>query len=87
MVRDRAPDLVFLDLNIPGMSRRRGAARVEGRPGHGERAGDRRDRDGRGGAGGAVALGADDYFTKPFSPLALLRTVERVLEVPASPEA
>jgi CheY-like chemotaxis protein len=27
----------------------------------------------------ALSLGADEYFTKPFSPLALLRTVERVL--------
>ncbi len=27
----------------------------------------------------ALALGADDYITKPFSPLALLRTMERVL--------
>ena len=26
-----------------------------------------------------LSLGADEYFTKPFSPLALLRTVEKVL--------
>ena len=26
----------------------------------------------------AGAAGADDYFTKPFSPLALLNMVERV---------
>ena len=28
---------------------------------------------------GVIKLGADEYFTKPFSPLALLRTVEQVL--------
>jgi DNA-binding response OmpR family regulator len=29
-----------------------------------------------------MAMGADDYFTKPFSPIALLQTVERVLSAP-----
>jgi DNA-binding response OmpR family regulator len=27
-----------------------------------------------------LSLGADEYFTKPFSPTALLRTVEQVLQ-------
>jgi two-component system phosphate regulon response regulator PhoB len=35
--------------------------------------------DGEEGREHALAAGADDYFTKPFSPIALLTTVERVL--------
>jgi DNA-binding response OmpR family regulator len=34
-----------------------------------------------------MSLGADEYFTKPFSPTALLRTVEKVLADPAEPTA
>jgi len=32
-----------------------------------------------------LAAGADDYFTKPFSPLALLNMVERVRETRPGP--
>jgi DNA-binding response OmpR family regulator len=39
------------------------------------------------GRAAALRLGADEYFTKPFSPTALLRTVERVLASGGSPEA
>ncbi len=79
MVRQQQPDLVFLDLNIPGTS---GADVLR------ELKGDPQTRDvrviivtatGEEGREQVISLGADEYFTKPFSPLALLRTVERVL--------
>ena len=79
MVRAQPPDLVFLDLNIPGMT---GADVLKNLKQDPETASVRviivtatgeeeRER--------VLALGADEYFTKPFSPTALLRTVERVL--------
>ena len=85
MVRQQQPDLVFLDLNIPGTS---GADVLR------ELKGDPETRDvrviivtatGEEGREQVISLGADEYFTKPFSPLALLGTVERVLERRPSP--
>ena len=79
MVRQQQPDLVFLDLNIPGTN---GADVLR------ELKGDPETRDvrviivtatGEEGREQVISLGADEYFTKPFSPLALLRTVDRVL--------
>jgi CheY-like chemotaxis protein len=83
MVRAQPPDLVFLDLNIPGMT---GADVLKSLKQDPETASVRviivtatgeeeRER--------VLGLGADEYFTKPFSPLALLRTVERVLSATA----
>jgi len=83
MVRAQPPDLVFLDLNIPGMAGadvlktlkqdpETASVRVIIVTATGE---EERER--------VLALGADEYFTKPFSPLALLRTVERVLSATA----
>ena len=73
------PDLLFLDLNIPGTSGTGVLEAVRADPtlaavrvivvtaaGEESRA-------------EALRLGADEYFTKPFSPTALLQTVERVL--------
>jgi DNA-binding response OmpR family regulator len=73
------PDLLFLDLNIPGTSGTGVLEAIRADPtlaavrvivvtaaGEESRA-------------EALRLGADEYFTKPFSPTALLQTVERVL--------
>ncbi len=78
-VRAHPPDLVLLDLNIPVLS---GADVLEAL-----RADPATDAvlvvvvtaTGEEGRARSLAQGADDYITKPFSPLALLRTVERVL--------
>jgi two-component system phosphate regulon response regulator PhoB len=84
MVRERLPDLMFLDLNIPGASGADVLAELKGDPA---------TRDvrvivvtatGEEGRDFALSLGADEYFTKPFSPTTLLRTVERVLAGPAT---
>jgi len=87
MVRTDPPDLVFLDLNIPGTSGSEVLRALKGDP---ETAGVRViivTATGEEGRDQVLALGADEYFTKPFSPLALLRTVERVLgSPPGEPE-
>lgn len=79
MVRDQPPDLMFLDLNIPGVSGADVLSAVKSDPAT------RGVRiiivtaTGEEGRDYVLSLGADEYFTKPFSPTALLRTVERVL--------
>ena len=83
MARERPPDLMFLDLNIPGASGTdvlttlksdpaTQAVRVVVVTAEGQEIRDH-----------IIGLGADEYFTKPFSPTALLRTVESVLAGPA----
>lgn len=88
MVRADPPDLVFLDMNIPGSNGAEVLASVRADP---ATAGVRViivTADGEEGRERAMALGADEYFTKPFSPITLLRTVERVLSAPPHvPEA
>jgi CheY-like chemotaxis protein len=84
MVRDDPPDLVFLDLNIPGASGTEVLRALKEDP----RTADVRiiivTATGEEGRERVIRLGADEYFTKPFSPLSLLGTVERVLAEPPS---
>lgn len=81
-VRARPPDIVLLDLNIPVVS---GAQVLETLKSDPTTAGVLVvivSATGEEGRQRALAQGADGYITKPFSPLALLRTVERVLRGP-----
>ena len=79
LAREQPPDMMFLDLNIPGMG---GADVLKLLKADPRTAGVRVvivTATGEEGRDYVLSLGADEYFTKPFSPLALLRTVERVL--------
>jgi CheY-like chemotaxis protein len=81
MVREQQPDLMFLDLNIPAAS---GADVLQELKADPLTSGIRViivTATGEEGRDYVLALGADEYFTKPFSPTALLRTVERVLDL------
>jgi CheY-like chemotaxis protein len=86
MVRRDAPDLVFLDLNIPGTSGSDVLATMKADPETAEVPVIVITATGEEGRASAMRLGADEYFTKPFSPIALLRTVERVLGESSTPE-
>jgi CheY-like chemotaxis protein len=78
-IRRDPPDLVFLDLNIPGAAGSDVLASVKRDPSTAKTRVIVVTATGEEGRPEAVRLGADEYFTKPFSPTALLRAVERVL--------
>ena len=87
LIRRDPPDLVLLDLNLPGLSGTEVLDAVKSDATTANvpvivvtAAGDEeRER--------LTRLGADGYFTKPFSPLALIRTVELALGGPETPES
>jgi DNA-binding response OmpR family regulator len=86
-IRRDPPDLVVLDLHIPGMGGEELLRRIKGDP---DTAGVRVvvvTAEGEEGRAPALRMGADDYVTKPFAPTALLRTVSRVLGGSGSPGA
>jgi CheY-like chemotaxis protein len=85
MVRDRAPDVVLLDLNIPVVSGAEVLETLKSDPATAEVLVVVVTATGEEGRRKALSKGADGYITKPFSPLALLRTVERVLRGPGLP--
>jgi CheY-like chemotaxis protein len=85
LARRDPPDLVLLDLHIPGISGEEVLATLKADP---ATAGIRVivvTAAGEEGRASALAVGADAYFTKPFSPTALLQAVERARAGPEPP--
>ena len=78
-VHEEPPDLVLLDMSIPGVSGPDVLAAVKNDPATSEVRVIVVTATGEEGRAAAMAGGADHYFTKPFSPIALLQAVEQVL--------
>ena len=78
-VHDEPPDLVLLDMSIPGTTGPDVLAAVKADPTTSEVRVIVVTATGEEGRAAAMAGGADHYFTKPFSPIALLQAVEEVL--------
>lgn len=85
LAREQPPDLMFLDLNIPGASGADVLRELKAEPGTAQVRVIIVTATGEEGRDYVLSLGADEYFTKPFSPTALLRTVERVLDPGGAP--
>jgi CheY-like chemotaxis protein len=77
LARRSPPDLVLLDLHIPGITGEELLAEIKGDPATSHARVIVVTATGEEGRARALAVGADAYFTKPFSPTALLRAVER----------
>jgi CheY-like chemotaxis protein len=84
-VHEEAPDLVLLDMSIPGIAGPDVLAAVKSDPATSDVRVIVVTATGEEGRAAAMASGADHYFTKPFSPIALLQAVEEVLGPEASP--
>ena len=77
------PAIVFLDIDMPRMDGIKACRRLKSEPVDGR--GDDRDADGRlrrRRRAEARRAGADLFLTKPFSPLDLLRLVDRLGDRP-----
>lgn len=79
LAQEHRPDLMFLDVMMPGDSGFEICRKLKADPSTAEitiimltAQAQERDRE------EGVAAGADDYFTKPFSPVGLLYKVEEV---------
>jgi CheY-like chemotaxis protein len=77
LARREPPDLVLLDLHIPGTSGEEVLAALKADPSTARARVIVVTATGDEGRARALAVGADAYFTKPFSPSALLQAVEQ----------
>ena len=77
LARSEPPDLVLLDLHIPGMPGEEVLSELKADPTTSHARVIVVTATGEEGRARARAVGADAYFTKPFSPTALLQAVER----------
>lgn len=81
LAKQHRPHLVLLDVSMPGMSGFEVCRAIRADPGLRDirvimltaKAQDADIAEGK-------AAGADDYFTKPFSPVALIRKIEEVFD-------
>lgn len=83
LARREPPDLVLLDLHIPGTSGEEVLAALKADPSTARARVIVVTATGEEGRARALAVGADAYFTKPFSPSALLQAVEQARGGPA----
>jgi CheY-like chemotaxis protein len=83
-VQEEPPDLMLLDMSIPGTTGPDVLAAVKADPATAEVRVIVVTATGEEGRAAAMAGGADHYFTKPFSPIALLQAVGEVLGPEAS---
>ncbi|HJQ71833.1 MAG TPA: response regulator [Actinomycetota bacterium] len=78
-VRHDPPDLVLLDMSIPGTAGPEVLAAIKSDPSTSQVRVIVVTATGEEGRSAALSVGADHYFTKPFSPIALLQAVEDVM--------
>jgi DNA-binding response OmpR family regulator len=79
MARERPPDLMLLDLNLPGVTGRDVLAELKADPSTKDIRVIIVTATGEEGREYVLSLGADDYHSKPYSAIELLKTIERVL--------
>ncbi|MDP9329794.1 MAG: response regulator [Actinomycetota bacterium] len=81
-VRAQLPDLILLDLNMPGPGGADVLSEIKSDPANVSVRVIVVTAAGEEGREDALSLGADGYFTKPFNPAALVKTVAGLLSDP-----